>query len=192
MTFRALILALALFPGALAAQDIRQPEATRLARYEASAGYALLQAMASGAPGDVAALTAALSGEPQAVFDESLHGDWNCRTMKLGGLADLVIYTPFKCRFTIQNDGFRFEKLTGSQLTRGKVTLIDGRAIYLGVGYVAGENPPDYADLPEDFQSDGRVQSDVAILERISPTRARLLFPAPAVESDFDILELTR
>ncbi|MFC6640858.1 hypothetical protein [Sulfitobacter profundi] len=60
------------------------------------------------------------------------------------------------------------------------------------MGYVRGETPPDYADLPEDFTSGGKVQSDVAVFQRVSPTRARLLFPSPAIESDFDILELTR
>ncbi len=188
--FLAIVLALPL--PALAETSIRPEDAARLARYDAAAGYALLQALAKGAPKELVALTTALAGEPQAVFDETLNGNWNCRMLKLGGLAELVVYTPFKCRFTIRNNGFGFEKLTGSQLTRGEVTLIDGRAVYLGVGYVAGQNPPAYADLPADFKSDGSVQTDVAILERVSETRARLLFPSPAVESDFDILELTR
>lgn len=177
----------------LSAQSTLRPgDAARLDGYAASAGNAFLRALASGAPGDVNALTQALSGTPQIAFDESLNGDWTCRTMKLGGLSPLVVYSPFKCRFGIENDGFTFEKLTGSQRTKGKVTLRDGRAVYVGVGFVAGQTPPDYADLPPDFTSDGTVQTDVAILERIRPTRARLMFPAPANESDFDILELTR
>jgi hypothetical protein len=171
---------------------LRPEDAARLDSFQTAAGDALLQALSRGAPGDVAALTTALSGSPEVAFDETLDGDWSCRTIKLGGLAELVVYSPFKCRFTIRNDGFVFEKLTGSQLTRGMVTMRDGKAVYVGVGYVAGQNPPDYADLPADFTSDGSVQTDVAILERISPTRARLLFPSPVVESRFDILELTR
>lgn len=177
----------------LAAQSTLRPaDAARLDGYAASAGNALLQALASGASDDVNALTQALSGTPQIAFDESLNGDWTCRTIKLGGLSPLIVYSPFKCRFGIGNDGFTFEKLTGSQRTKGKVTLRDGRAVYVGVGFVAGQTPPDYADLPPNFTSDGTVQTDVAILERISPIRARLMFPAPANESDFDILELTR
>ncbi|QFT59026.1 hypothetical protein FIU94_09320 [Sulfitobacter sp. THAF37] len=187
-------LALLIWAAPAAAQvDLRPTDAARLDRFDASAGRAILQALAGGAPGDVAALATALSGTPQVAFDETLSGDWSCRTMKLGGISALVVYTDFKCRFSLRADGsFAFEKLTGSQLTRGTITFREGRAVYVGVGYVSEEDPAAYADLPADFTSDGRVQTDVAVFERVSPTRARLMFPAPAVESDFDILELTR
>ncbi len=190
----AALLALLVCSGAAFAQgDLRPGDAARLDRFDASAGSALLQALSGGAPEDVAALTKALSGTAQVAFDETLAGDWSCRTMKLGGLSPLLVYTDFKCRFTIRPDGsFGFEKLTGSQRTRGTITFREGRAIYAGVGYIADEDPADYADLPADFTSDGRVQTNVAVFERVSPSRARLMFPAPAVESDFDILELTR
>ncbi|APE44293.1 DUF4893 domain-containing protein [Sulfitobacter alexandrii] len=187
-------LALLLTATAAPAQvDLRAADAARLDGFESAAGRALLQALAGGAEGDVAALVTALSGTPQVAFDETLAGDWSCRTMKLGGISALVVYTDFRCRFTLRPDGtFAFEKLTGSQLTHGTISFREGRAVYVGVGYVADETPADYADLPADFVSDGRVQTDVAVFERVSPRRARLMFPAPAVESDFDILELTR
>ena len=189
----ALGLACLLVPLPLAAQQVLRPQGqSRLDRFDSIAGDALLRALAGGSAGDVAALTQALSGTPQVAFDESLNGDWRCRTMKLGGATALIVYSPFECRFSIRNDGFTFEKLTGSQLTRGNVTMRDGRAVYVGMGYAAGEDPPAYTDLPQDFRSDGSSQADVAILERIAPDRARLMFPAPAVDSDFDILELTR
>ncbi len=187
-----LLLALALTTPATAETALRPDDAARLENYTTAAGSALLQALSGGASADVDALTRALSGHPQIAFDETLDGDWNCRTMKLGRSSALVVYSPFKCHIDLENDGFAFEKLTGSQRTKGKVSFRDGRAVYVGVGFVAGQTPPDYADLPADFTSDGTVQTDVAIFERVSPTRARLMFPAPAVESDFDILELTR
>jgi len=177
---------------AFAETTLRPAERARLDNFDAAFGDAMIQALAGGAAEDVAALTRAMSGQPQIAFAATLPGDWSCRTIKLGGVSPLVVYSPFKCRLTATDRGFAFEKLTGSQLTRGEITLRDGRAIYTGMGFVRGENPPEYADLPEDFTSNGRVQSDVAVFQRISPNRARLLFPAPAVESDFDILELTR
>jgi len=177
---------------AFAETTLRPAERARLDNFDAAFGDAMIQALAGGAAEDVAALTRAMSGQPQIAFAATLPGDWSCRTIKLGGVSPLVVYSPFKCRLTATDRGFAFEKLTGSQLTRGEITLRDGRAIYTGMGFVRGENPPEYADLPEDFSSNGRVQSDVAVFQRISPNRARLLFPAPAVESDFDILELTR
>ncbi len=171
---------------------LRPADSGRLDNLDAAFGNAVMQALAASEAKDVTALTRALSGEPQVAFSADLQGDWSCRTIKLGGISPLVVYSPFKCRFTATDRGFAFEKLTGSQLTRGEITLRDGRAVYAGVGYVNGETAPDYADLPEDFSSGGKVQSDVAVFQRISSTRARLLFPLPAVESDFDILELTR
>jgi hypothetical protein len=160
--------------------------------YNTALGNAVIQAIAGGAAADVAALTKALSGRPDIAFVESLAGIWKCRTIKMGGLSPLVVYTPFDCVFEVAAGGFTFEKLSGSQRTKGSIQLREGRAIYVGVGYVAGQTPPAYADLPDDFKSDGEIQTQVAVFERISPTRARLLFPSPAVESAFDILELTR
>lgn len=177
----------------LAAQDVMRPqEAARLDRYDAIVGDALMQAMAAGKPTDIAALNAALSGPPQIAFDPSMAGDWSCRTLKLGGLSGLTVYTKFKCRITATPTGFNFEKLTGSQRTSGVITLREGRAIYLGVGYVSDGTPIAYDTLVPDFRGDGSILPQVAVFERVSQSRARLIFPAPIVESDMDILELTR
>lgn len=174
------------------AQEIRPQEQARLDRFERVAGVALLEAMAGGDAADVAALGVALSGVPQVAFDPSLAGEWNCRTMKLGRGVALVVYTNFKCRMALDNTGVIFEKLTGSQRTSGRIEMRDGRAVYLGVGYVASGAPQDYATLAPDFEGTGEVVPDVAVFERISERRARLMFHAPVNESDFDILELTR
>lgn len=191
-TLTALALSLALATPALAQDQLRPNDKARLDGYTNALGNALIQALSGGAASDVAALTKALSGRPDIAFDETLSGKWKCRTIKMGGLSPLVVYTPFECVFAIAAGGFTFEKLSGSQRTKGSIQLREGRAIYIGVGYTAGQTPPAYADLPVDFTSNGELQTQVAVFERISPTRARLLFPSPAVESDFDILELTR
>ncbi len=189
----ALALCLACLAAPLAAQEgLRPGDAARLNGFEESAARGLLAALAGGAPGDVQSLSGALSGKPEVALDQSLAGEWQCRTLKLGGLSDLIVYSYFKCRFTLRPDGVGFEKLTGSQRTRGTIRYLDGRAVYVGVGYVAGEDPPPYAELPADFQPDGRVETEVALFERVGPDRARLMFPAPATESEFDILELRR
>ena len=99
---------------------------------------------------------------PLVAFDEGLGGDWTCRTMKLGGISGLIVYTLFKCRLTFQGNGYTFEKLSGSQRTSGFLSLRDGRAVYVGVGYVAGSIPPAYADLAADFEGDGEIQPDIA------------------------------
>ena len=93
---------------------------------------------------------------------------------------------------TLDNTGVTFEKLSGSQRTSGRIEMRNGRAVYLGVGYVSSETPQNYADLASDFEGTGTITPDVAVFERVSQKRARLMFPAPVNESDFDILELTK
>ena len=181
-----------LIAGGAVAQEIRPQEQARLDRFERLAGTALLEAMAQGEASDVAALSGALAGVPQVAFDPSLNGEWKCRTMKLGGAPRLVVYRNFKCRMSLDNTGVVFEKLSGSQRTSGRIEMREGRAVYLGVGYVASEEPQNYADLDPAFEGSGTITPDVAVFERISDRRARLMFPAPVNESDFDILELTR
>ena len=185
------IIAALAMPAAAQAQ-LRPQDASRLDRFEQIAGEALLEAFAGGAPEDVAALSTALSGAPQVAIDETLAGDWRCRTLKLGGMEPLVVYTDFACRMTLRLDGILFEKVGGSQRSSGVIAYRDGRAAYIGVGHVAGHTPPAYADLPENFEPTPEIWTDVAIFERAGPDRARLMFPAPANESDFDILELYR
>lgn len=195
---RVLLTLLALTTPALAdapkVADMRPNDIAKLEQFDATAGAALLTAFANGTPDDRTALATALSGTPLVAFDPALVGDWSCRTIKLGGLSELIVYTPFKCRISVTETGYVFEKLTGSQRTMGALGLRDGRAVYLGVGYVAIADtpPPDYTALPEDFRGDGSVAPQVGVFERVSNTRARILFPQPAVESDLDILELTR
>lgn len=57
----------ALIAPAMSAQEIRPQEQARLDRFERAAGTAVLAALASGVPTDVAALVTALSGRPQVI-----------------------------------------------------------------------------------------------------------------------------
>jgi hypothetical protein len=189
---RAAALALLIASPAVAQDAIRAQEQSRLDAYHTAAGQAILQAMSSGSRGDVDWLQDALAGQPFAPLGTSLSGDWACRTIKLGGDPALVVYAPFKCRFTPDGTSFTFEKLTGSQRTSGRVTLQDRTMIYLGVGYVADADPVAYADLPTEDFGTGKIQPQIAIVEQTSPTTARMLFPAPVNESLFDVLYLTR
>jgi hypothetical protein len=189
---RALAFALLCANPAAAQDAIRPQEQLRLDTYHDTAGRALLQALSGGSRGDVDWLQDAMQGQPLAPLGTTLSGDWECRTIKLGGNLALVIYAPFKCRFTTDGTGFIFEKLTGSQRTSGRVTLQDRTMIYLGVGYVTNGEQVAYTDLPPEDLGTGAVQPQVAIVEQTSPTTARMLFPAPVNESLFDVLYLTR
>lgn len=178
---------------AATAQEIRPDDIARLNAFDAVAGRTLLGAFAEGAPEDLAVLSDALAGAalPPDEALALLPGAWSCRTIKMGGGLPLVVYPPFRCR--ADADG-GFEKLSGSQRTKGAVSLRDGRPVYLGTGFVAGETPPDYTDLPDrtDPASVPQFMPEVGIVEVTGPGAARILFPQPYLESHLNLLVLRR
>ena len=173
--------------------DIRPDDVARLEQLDSVAGHSLRRALASGSASDLQVLIEGLSGAalPSAEASSVLPGDWSCRMLKLGRDLALVVYAPFTCR--IDPDG-GFAKLTGSQRSQGRIGVIDDRLVYLGTAYVAGDTPPDYAQLPErvDPMATPQVVPDVGIVEVMSPDRARMLLPLPHLESDLNILLLSR
>jgi hypothetical protein len=194
-----LALALSVLPLQVLAQDlptdmpIRPADEERLAAYHAAAGDALLQTLSEGEKADLDAMVGALSGKAlqadQAV--PVLAGEWWCRMIKAGGLLPVTAYSPFRCRMTTYGG---FEKLTGSQRTKGQIYRDGDRLVYLGTGFIAGDMPPDYAELPEqaDIQADPQRLPEVGVVEMVSRTKGRILFPSPQLESRFNILLLTR
>ena len=178
---------------ALAAPELRAADLDRLERYEGAAGDGLLNALSTGTDADLETLTRALSGKP---LPPAPSGDWNCRTIKLGGPSRLVVYTDFTCRIrAVGPTEWTFEKLTGSQRSKGHIAFHEGRAVYRGVGFVGSDAPAvDYAELPtgQAAVEPNQTIPQVAIFEQTSDTSARLTFPYPLIESTFDILYLTR
>ena len=188
-----ILLALAILSAPVAAQSIRDPDSIRLGEFDAALGRVLKGAFAEGAPADTAILTEVLAGPAGPIAPE---GDWNCRTLKLGRILPLTVYGDFRCRITADGPNrWRLEKLTGSQRTAGTILREEEVAVYLGVGYVDGGPAVDYAGLPAGDQTPvepGQTHAQIGIFEQMDPNRARLLLPAPILESAFDILYLTR
>ena len=190
---RALALSALLVALPVAAQDIRPADMERLSYLTEHFGAAMRQAMEGGAPADVEALREALAGAPDGRVDPS--GDWDCRTIKIGGVSPLVVYQPFRCRLSPDGPGaWTIEKLTGSQRLSGRIEATQGGTVYTGVGFVGDAPATDYAGLPADrtVVEPGQTHGQVGLLEMAAPDRGRLLLPAPVLESRFDILVLTR
>ena len=102
-----------------------------------------------------------------------------------GGTLPLTVYPWFACRISEDGAGWQFEKLTGSQRTKGMFyTLSATRLAYLGAGYVNGDKPRIYGQDAKENQ--------VAIVERRAKNRLVFLFPAPQYESKLDILVMER
>ncbi|MFD1796319.1 DUF4893 domain-containing protein [Paracoccus aurantiacus] len=172
---------------------VRPDDADRLNNFSVHFSGALRQAFNSENSDDVAMLVQSLRGPampPNEAMD-ALQGDWKCRTIKAGESSALIVYGNFDCRV----EGNSFEKTSGSQRTRGTVHEDAGRLIYLGTGFVQGSEVPDYAALaPDPLNAPviGQVWSDIALVEVVSRDRARMIFPDPALESQMNVIYLTR
>ncbi|WP_265499639.1 DUF4893 domain-containing protein [Paracoccus beibuensis] len=172
---------------------IRDDDRVRLEQLDEVSGRTLRGAAALADPADVDVLVQGLRGTPLPLGEAAsiLPGNWSCRMLKLGRNLPLVIYQPFRCR--IGADG-SFEKLTGSQRMTGTIGVIKGREVYLGTGYVAGQEPLPYAQLPDEIDPTAIPQlvPEVGAVEVVSPARARILLPLPVLESEMNLLLLSR
>ncbi|WP_100213105.1 DUF4893 domain-containing protein [Nitratireductor aquibiodomus] len=166
-------------------QDITYRDAARLDAYARMRTEAFRQARAGGASVDVALLDE-IDQRPERSFEDfDLTGKWQCRTIKTGGLAPLVVYDWFRCQVNDDGAGWVLEKLTGSQRTRGRFfTDGDSRLIYLGSYFVKDDRPLRYGS--------GRNSDQVAYVFRGKDDGWRMEFPAPERESVLDILEFRR
>ncbi|WP_169306281.1 DUF4893 domain-containing protein [Paracoccus hibiscisoli] len=102
-----------------------------------------------------------------------------------------MVYQPFQCR--IDADG-GLVKLTGSQRMSGRIGLVAGRLTYLGTGHVAGDTPLPYEALPPrtDPTASPQLVPEAGLVEVTGRNAARILMPAPVLESDLNILLLSR
>lgn len=199
------ILALALaLAGPAAAQDqtaladgtaIRAEDAARLEGIETALGRAVLESARAEA-GDLGRALAGLRGDPlpaEEVDAALIEGEWRCQMTKLGGIAGAISYDPFRCVVTAEGGTIGFEKLTGSQRTRGTIHRDADGLVYLGSSFVHGEAPLPYADFPETVDTSGtETLPDVGRVEIVSDERGRIIFPFPYRESTINILTLTR
>lgn len=171
---------------------LRPDDDRRLGLLNDSLGAGLREAFAGGTKADVNQIVAALS-EPAMDAEatlEGIGGEWSCQMIKLGKISPIIVYPPFRCRA----DGTNFEKLTGSQRTKGVLHRDGDRLVYLGSGFVAGDSPVAYADLPEraDPQAVPQIMPEVGIVELTGPDQGRILFPYPYLESRMNVLVLSR
>jgi hypothetical protein len=116
------------------------------------------------------------------------NGIYACRVIKLGaksaGMLDYVSYPAFACRIQQERDLQGFAKLSGSQRPVGLIFPGDPmRQIFLGTLVLGDER--------EAMQYGQDETRDVAgYIERIGPSRWRLVMPSPAFESQTDVMEL--
>jgi hypothetical protein len=164
---------------------ITEHDRARLDNYDATRAKAVEEAGKTDSEADLEKFKEILDRPKLSFQDFDMTGEWQCRTIKAGGPAPLVIYDWFRCRVTDDGSGWMLEKLSGSQRTKGRFfTDSDTRLTYLGSYFVAGDKPPAYGSGPETDQ--------VGYTFRGGEQHWRIEFPAPARESILDILEFRR
>lgn len=182
---------LVLAPAGIALADgefdklITAADRQRMENYGQTRTQALAEAKAGGAPQDLAVLDTVINKPAQSWSGFDMTGNWKCRTIKVGDFAQLIIYDWFKCKVTDDGSGWRLEKTTGSQRTRGRF-FDDGdkRLTYLGSFYIADEPVKSYGSGPDTDQ--------FGYAFRTGPQEFRLELPAPRYESKLDVLEFRR
>ncbi|GLS28694.1 protein of unknown function [Mesorhizobium albiziae] len=156
----------------------------RLKKYNETRKEALAEARA-GYAREVAVLDEVVARPVLAFGGFDMTGNWQCRTIKAGGISPLIVYDWFKCRVTDDGSGWMLEKISGSQRTKGRFfTDNDKRLTYLGSSFIAGQKPKKYGSGPQTDQ--------VGYAFRTGPKEWRIEFPAPHYESKLDILEFRR
>lgn len=164
---------------------ITEADKARLAHHDSVREAALKEARESRNAEDIATLEQILAKVPVSFEGFDMEGLWQCRTIKAGGLASLVVYDWFRCRVTDDGSGWTLVKETGSQRTKGRFfTDSDTRLTYLGSFFVSGDSPPPYGSGPETDQA--------GYAYRTGEAEWRIEFPLPARESVLDILEFRR
>lgn len=160
----------------------------KLRDWRKSFAGALTAARAAGHAADIAGEGALLEPDAAIAGGPVPNGAYACRVIKLGaktaGLLDYIAYPTFACRIEQERDLQGFAKLTGSQRQVGLIFPGDSvRQIFLGTLVLGDER--------EAMQYGQDATRDVAgYVEKIGPSRWRLVMPSPAFESQTDVMEL--
>lgn len=156
----------------------------KLKNYGATRKEALAEAR-KGDPSELKQFDAIIAKPFVSFQGFDMTGNWQCRTIKAGGIGPLIIYGWFKCKVTDDGSGWALAKTSGSQRTKGRF-YDDGdkRLIYLGSFFVDGDPIRPYGSGPESDQ--------VGYAFRTGPKDWRIELPAPYYESKLDIIEFRR
>lgn len=140
---------------------------------------------------DRLALKSVMDAKAVPVDDSHLLGWRGCRMIKVGGrFAGLAVYPFFDCRITVVDGFLFFEKRSGSQRMSGRLYQNDALSRILLAA-------PTYNDAPQrpymseaDENTDPQIQNAVGLLNQLEDGRLRILFPWPALEASYTVLEL--
>lgn len=170
-----------------------QFDAGRLSRLGEAKAKGLGEAEHGASPGDLSIIHGVLDPAARPASVSGLVGNWQCRTIKLGGITPDLIYSWFRCRISMKGAAPYLEKLTGSQVTNGYLYPdSNGAFVYLGASSVTGEPRHAYSGNGATGGAPVTPDDQIGLLSMIGPGHLRVEFPYPLQESTFDVLELRR
>jgi uncharacterized protein DUF4893 len=163
-------------------------DSMRLRDWRTTFTTALTAARKSGHSADIDREGALLDPDAALANGAIPNGMYRCRVIKLGAKAEgnlaYVSYPGFTCRVRPDHQLQRLAKLGGSQRYVGILFPSDGvREVFLGTLVLGDERRA--------LQYGQDQARDVAgFVERIGPSRWRLVMPKPHFESQLDVMEL--
>ncbi|MGK2741899.1 DUF4893 domain-containing protein [Tepidicaulis sp. LMO-SS28] len=143
--------------------------------------------------GDRVTLARVMDAEPVPVDDAAILGWWACRLIKVGGdLTGLVVYPYFDCRIKVVDGFLFFEKRSGSQRMSGRLYQRDTMSRVLLAAPTTGDAPQRPYVTDADENTDPQIQNEAGILQQLENGRMRVLFPFPALEATYTVMDLKR
>lgn len=161
---------------------------SRLRAWRSAWTAALAKARAGGHARDLAREGALLEPDLALANAALPPGAYACRVVKLGakggGTLDYVAYPPFECRVRMESGVLSLTKMTGSQRPVGLLfPESDTRQVFLGTLLLGDEA------MAQPYGRDA-TRDMAGVVERIGPSRWRLVLPYPHFESMLDVVEL--
>jgi len=173
-------------------QEISPYDSQRLAGISESRARGLAAVDSGASPIDSNAIHGVLDPAGSAISAQQLTGNWRCRLMKLGGLTPAIVYGWQTCRFRSTPNGLFFEKVTGTQRLSGYADPDGDRFVLLAGMTVRNDGQRGYSGGSRGFGAPSTPTDQVGVISAIGSGRARIEFPFPILESDFDVIELQR
>lgn len=160
----------------------------RLRDWRSSFVKALERAKASGHAESITREGALLDPDAGLDYAAPKPGAYRCRVIKLGGkgslMTDYVVYPAYSCAITAEGEVMGFAKSVGAQRPVGLFFPADPkRLIFLGTMMLGDER------RPIEYGRDS-TRDMAGALERVGPSRWRLILPKPNFESMMDVIEL--